>query len=416
MEYIAQTRGFRLPDLPPFSCLIARPDARMSPDAFMTPARNQLAPAADYTHVAPVHLSHSPCKDLYETTITTPGTARGQSVARRLQPGDITEIPRHRRHRKSPSSRSIPGPCPSPASWSAAWRRRGLRRCARGWPASFSKRVYKEGTDVEQGQVLYLIDPAPLEAALHAQEAALARARGRCRQCRGDRQALPRDSRQKQLISTQDLDNALANERSTAAAVKQAQADVESARLDLGYATVTAPIAGRAGRALVTEGALVGQGEATATDHHRADRSHLRELQPVGDRAAGTAGQRERRSDPAQVDVLLQDGTPYPHPGTLDFSDLAVDPAHRRRVAARRAAQPGPFAAAGHVRQPAADRAAQSTTPSCCPRPRVSRDDQGAYVLVVDADGKVAQRRAADPRHDAHRTGSSPAIWPTATG
>ena len=91
---------------------------------------------------------------------------------------------------------------------------------------------------------------------------------------------------EKQLISTQDLDNALASERSTAAAVKQAQADVESAQLDLGYATVTAPIAGRAGRSQVTEGALVGQGEATQLTDHRADRSGVCELQSLGERAA----------------------------------------------------------------------------------------------------------------------------------
>ena len=69
--------------------------------------------------------------------------------------------------------------------------------------------------------------------------------------------------RERKTLSQQDLDTAQAAERTTAAAVKQARANVETARLDLGYATVTAPIAGRAGRALVTEGALVGQGEAT---------------------------------------------------------------------------------------------------------------------------------------------------------
>ena len=124
------------------------------------------------------------------------------------------------------------------------------------------KRVYTEGTDVRQDEVLYQIDPAPLEAALHARDAALAKAQADAANAAQIAKRY-RELAQKQLISTQDRDNALAAERSTAAAVKQAQADVESTRLDLGYATVTAPIAGRAGRALVTEGALVGQGEAT---------------------------------------------------------------------------------------------------------------------------------------------------------
>ncbi|MGD8619151.1 MAG: efflux RND transporter periplasmic adaptor subunit, partial [Gammaproteobacteria bacterium] len=111
------------------------------------------------------------------------------------------------------------------------------------------ERAYKEGTDVGQGELLYRIDPAPLQAELHAQEAALARARADAANAAATAKRY-RELADKQLVSTQDRDNALAAERTTAAAVKQAQADVESARLDLGYATVTAPIAGRAGRAL----------------------------------------------------------------------------------------------------------------------------------------------------------------------
>jgi membrane fusion protein (multidrug efflux system) len=106
-------------------------------------------------------------------------------------------------------------------------------------------RVYTEGTDVKAGEVLFRIDPAQLEATLHAQEATLAKA-----QADATNAALIAkrymELREKHTLSQQDLDTALANERTTAAAVKQAQANVETAELNLSYATVTAPISGRA--------------------------------------------------------------------------------------------------------------------------------------------------------------------------
>jgi len=252
------------------------------------------------------------------------------------------------------------------------------------------ERVYKEGTDVEQGQVLYLIDPAPLEAALHAQEAALTRAQADAANAAAIAKRY-RELAQKQLISTQDLDNALATERSTAAAVKQAQADVESARLDLGYATVTAPIAGRAGRSLVTEGALVGQGEATQlTSIEQIDPIYVNFSQSVTElqQLQGTATAQHQ----AQVDVLLQDGTPYPQAGTLDFSDLAVNPG--TGAISLRAVLPNPdrsLLPGMFVKLRLTSGAIEKAF--VLPQAAVSRDNQGAYALTVDADGKVGKRR-----------------------
>jgi membrane fusion protein (multidrug efflux system) len=251
------------------------------------------------------------------------------------------------------------------------------------------ERTYKEGTDVKQGDVLYLIDPAPLQAELHAQEAALTRAQADAANAAAIAKRY-RELARKQLISTQDLDNALATERSTAAAVKQAQADVESARLDLGYATVTAPIAGRAGRSLVTEGALVGQGEATQlTSIEQIDPIYVNFSQSVTElrELRGTATAQHS----TQVDVLLQDGTPYPQPGTLDFSDLAVDPG--TGAISLRAVLPNP----DHSLLPGMFVNLRLTSGAIdnafvLPQAAVSRDDQGAYALTVDADGKVAKR------------------------
>lgn len=261
-------------------------------------------------------------------------------------------------------------------------------------------RVYKEGTDVAQGDVLYRIDPAPLEAVLHAREAALAQAQADAANAAAIAKRY-RELVQKQLISTQDLDNALAAERSTAAAVKKAQADVESARLDLGYATVTAPIAGRAGRSLVTEGALVGEGEATKL-------TTIEQIDPVYVNFSLTAAEMRElrdsatRQNPGRVAIRLPDGTPYPQTGTLDFSDLAVDPGtgavSLRAVLPNpdRSLLPGMFVKL-QLTGDAIDKAI------VLPQAAVSRDGQGAYALTVDADGKVMQRRLQT--HGMTRTG-----------
>ena len=257
------------------------------------------------------------------------------------------------------------------------------------------KRVYTEGTDVKKGQVLFQIDPAPLQAVLHAEEAALAKA-----QADATNASLTatryRDLDKKGLISSQDLDTALANERTALAAVKQAQANVETARLNLGYATVTAPIDGRAGRALVTEGALVGQGETTElTTVEQIDPiyvnfsqsvSELQQLQGVGPTAEGVSSQKTR------VEVLLPDNSVYSHEGALDFSNLAVDPGtgtvSLRAVVPNpnRRLLPGMFV---NLRLTVG----QLDNAYLLPQEVVARDNQGAFVLVVNTEGNVEQRR-----------------------
>ncbi len=256
-------------------------------------------------------------------------------------------------------------------------------------------RVYTEGTDVTAGETLFQIDPAPLEAALHGEQAALAKAQADAANAVLIAKRY-RELAAKKLLSSQDLDSALATERTTAAAVKEAQANVEKARLDLGYATVTAPIAGRAGRALVTEGALVGQGEATElTTIEQIDPiyvnfsqsvTELQELRSAtGDGAPSVAGV-------VSVEVLLPDGKAYPQRGRLDFSDLAVDPGtgavSLRAVVPNpdRRLLPGMFVSL-RLTLGRLDHA------FLLPQAVLSRDDQGAYVLVVDGAGKVEQRR-----------------------
>lgn len=257
------------------------------------------------------------------------------------------------------------------------------------------KRVYKEGSDVKKNAVLFQIDPAPLEAALHAAQAALAQAQAAAQNARVKAKRY-QDLAHKGLISRQDLDDALANERTTAAAVKKAQADVESAKLNLSYATVTAPIGGRAGKAQVTEGALVGQNSPTLlTSIYQIDPIYINfsesfaELEKL---RRETAAGEFKQVAPGKVEaqVILPDGTPYPHKGALSFSSVTVD-ANTGTVSLR-ATIPNP----NHQLLPGMFvkvRLTQGERPNVfvVPQAAVQRDQQGAYVLTVGSADKVAR-------------------------
>lgn len=259
------------------------------------------------------------------------------------------------------------------------------------------KREYTEGTDVAQGQVLFRIDPAPLQAALRAAEAALAQARANARNAEETVQRV-RPLAAKGWASQQDLDNALANARSTAAAVKQAEANVASARLNLGYATVTAPIAGRAGQQMVTEGALVGQdGPTELTVIQQIDPIYVNFSQSFAELQQLRRRQAQGLLKPAgkgqvEVQVVLPDGTLYPQPGKLSFADIAVDPG-TGALSLRgtlpnpdRILLPGMFVKVRLIQ-------GRQTHAFPIPQAAVQRDADGAYVLVVGADGKVARKR-----------------------
>src|SRR5256885_2067343 len=185
------------------------------------------------------------------------------------------------------------------------------------------KRLYKEGSDVRAGQALFQIDAAPLRAALDGAEAALAQAQANATNAHIAAERA-RELIASGLVSRSDLDNAEAAERSTAASVQQAKAGVASARINLSYATVTAPIAGRAGQQGVTEGALVGEGTPTLlTTVEQIDPIYVNFEQAAVDierlRRAQSAGSVTVARAEASVALTLPDGTRYAHAGTLDF-------------------------------------------------------------------------------------------------
>ncbi len=259
------------------------------------------------------------------------------------------------------------------------------------------KRAYTEGSDVKEGQVLFEIDPAPLRAALNAQLANLASAQATYtnNHIAAER---ARSVASKGLLSKADVDAAEAAERTSAAAVKQAQANVDSARITLGYTSVTAPISGRAGQQQVTEGALVGQSEATLlTTVEQIDPVYVNFSKAVSEidalrRAAANGSVRLTEPGKAKVNVLRSDGSMSDVTGTLDFLDTAVDAA--TGAVSLRAIVPNP----DHTLLPGQYvnvrvTLGEITRAWLVSQQALQRDGNGAYVLVVGADGKVAQKR-----------------------
>ena len=263
-------------------------------------------------------------------------------------------------------------------------------------PGVLLKRVYQEGSQVKQGQTLFLIDPAPLRASLNASEAQLASARATYANAKvaADR---ARSLAPQQFVSKSDLDNAESAERTALAAVKQAEAAVTSSRINLGYAEVTAPISGVANKQQVTEGALVGQGDVTLlTTVDQLDPLYVNFSLSVDEltqlRAQQAKGALALSGDSkATVNVKLADGTTYGEPGTLDFSSTTVDPA--TGAVSLRALLPNPQ----QILLPGAFVSFQANLGErnnafLVPQQALLRDTTGGYVMVVGADGKVVRK------------------------
>jgi membrane fusion protein (multidrug efflux system) len=267
------------------------------------------------------------------------------------------------------------------------------------------KRLFTEGSDVKAGQPLFEIDAAPYRATLASAQAQLARAEANLLQAQAlaDRYAPLAKS---QAVSQQEALNAQAAAQQARADVAAGKAAVQTAQINLGYATVTSPIAGRIGRALVTEGALVGQGEATPLAIvQQVDKLYVNFTQPANEvmrlRAALANGQLQRAAgkEAAQVQVVLEDGSVHAQPGKLLFSDLSVDAGTGQITLRAELPNPQGQLLPGlyvRVRLPQAEVA----DGIWLPQQAVSRGAQGDSVLVVGDDGSVAARpvRLGPPR------------------
>lgn len=258
------------------------------------------------------------------------------------------------------------------------------------------ERVFKEGSEVRAGQVLFRIDSAPYQAALASTQATLARAQANLAQTTAQAERF-KPLMEANAISKQDYVNAVAAQKAAEADVAAGRAAVQTAQINLGHATVTSPIAGRIGRALVTEGALVGQGEATPLAVvQQINPLYVNFTQSTTEvlrlRRALASGQLQKAgADAAKVQVVLEDGSVHPQAGRLLFSDLTVDPTSGQVTLRAELPNPGGLLLPGmYVRV----RLAQAELPAgiLLPQQAVTRTEKGDSVLVVGADNKPAPR------------------------
>lgn len=256
------------------------------------------------------------------------------------------------------------------------------------------ERTFQQGADVKADDVLYRIDPVRFEVELRAAEAALAKAQAVFDQAEQHAKRIEKLA-SSQTATQAQREVAIATLRQAEADVAARKADVARAKLDLDYTTVRSPISGRIGPALVTEGALVGQGEAT----HLAT---VQQLDPVYADFTQSASelQQLRRDlesgaleqvapDAAKVQLVLDDGTLYPHPGKLLFSGASVDPSTGQVTLRgefpnpKRELLPGMYVRVQIVQGTDSDALA-------VPQQAVQRNDAGdGEVFIVRADNRV---------------------------
>lgn len=258
------------------------------------------------------------------------------------------------------------------------------------------KRLFQEGSDVKTGQALFRIDDTPYKASLQSAQATLAQAEANLAQAASTARRY-RPLVEANAISKQEYDVAVANEKAAQAQVAAGKAAVTNANVNLGYASVTAPISGRIGRALVTEGALVGQGEATQlATIQQIHPLYVNLTQSSSDimrmREALAAGKLASAGDnAAKVHVYMDDGKEYPHAGRLLFTDLTVDPTTGQvSVRAELPNPEGMLLPGTYVRVRMEQ--AQIDNAALIPQQAVTRNEKGNFVMVVAQDGSVAPR------------------------
>jgi membrane fusion protein (multidrug efflux system) len=259
------------------------------------------------------------------------------------------------------------------------------------------KRLFKEGSDVKNGQLLYQIDPAPFQVALDSARASLGKAKAnlpsvrlkaeRCRELLADR-----------AVSRQDYDDAAAALEQARAEIKYWEARVDEARINLGYTRVTAPISGRIGKSSVTVGALV-------TAYQPKSLATIQQLDPIYVDVTQTSAEllrlkRQLESGQLTADskngrkvrILLEDGTPYAREGTLQFRDITVDQATGSFTLRIVVPNPDHLLLPGmYVRAAIQEGIVEQAI--MVPQQGVSRNFKGEPVaLVVNDAGKVQQR------------------------
>lgn len=265
-----------------------------------------------------------------------------------------------------------------------------------------AERLFTEGERVKAGQPLYQIDDATYRATANSARAQLARARATLTSARLTAERIAGLAKI-DAVSAQDNDNATAALAQAEADVGVARAALDAANVMLGYARITSPIDGRIGRSSVTQGALVtaNQPQALATVQ-QLDPIYVDLTQSSAElldlRRSLAEGRLSRGEEAMPVKILLEDGSEFPHPGTLKFSEVAVDPSTGSY--ALRIEVPNPE----HVLMPgmyvrAVLGAGVRADAVLVPQRGIARDPKGnTTAMVVDAQGVVEQRQVVVSR------------------
>ena len=259
------------------------------------------------------------------------------------------------------------------------------------------KRLFEEGSDVKAGQVLYQIDPAPFQAALDNAKAALGRSEANLEAIRL-RAERYKDLLAEKAVSQQDYDDAAAALTQVTADIAYYKATLRTARINLGYAKITAPISGRIGRSSVTDGAIV-------TAYQPMPLATIQQLDPVyvdvpqstidllrlkSRLKAGLLNQ--QGTDWNKVKLMLEDGTAYPREGTLQFSDVTVDPTTGSVILRVVFPNPNDVLLPGMFVRAIINEGVKEQA-ILIPQQGVSRDPRGnPFALVVDAESKAGFR------------------------
>jgi membrane fusion protein (multidrug efflux system) len=259
------------------------------------------------------------------------------------------------------------------------------------------KEVYREGSDVKAGDVLFQIDPAPLQAIYDGAEATLAKDEANVKQTQAQ---ADRDAVLIKIHAVSQLDNetAVSAADQAHAQVLVDKAAVETASLNLGYCTVTAPIDGRIGKALATEGALVGQSEVT-------ELALIQQLDPIYFDFTQSSvdilrlrkqlenGQfKSLEPGTAKITLLLEDGSVYPLEGKLLFSDITVDPTTGMVTLRAEFPNPNDILLPGMFARGKLEQAVNSDAITVSMRAVSHGPDGSAAVFVVTPDNKVEVR------------------------
>lgn len=258
-----------------------------------------------------------------------------------------------------------------------------------------AKRLFTEGSMVTQGQPLYQIEDASYRAQANSARAQLARAEATANASRLSARRIT-ELAKVDAVSQQDLENAVAAQKQADADVGAARASLDAANVTLGYARITAPISGRIGKSSVTQGALVGaaQSEALAT---------IQQLDPIYVDLTQSAAEllqlrrefasgRMESNQSLPVTILLDDGTPFEHKGTLEFSEVSVDPTTGSFGLRVKVDNPDGVLMPGmYVRAVVGEGVRANAV--LVPMQGIARDAKGATsAMVVDGEGKVAVR------------------------